>query len=120
MPPANSGKSLDAAEIKTLSRWIEEGAVLVNGQVVRPSRLLRLNDKIEVCPPAAGPQGGWIAEALPLPICFGGDDVPGIDFVGGPARCQCDRAGDVRAVHEWEVRGAPPRGHSPAGARARP
>jgi mono/diheme cytochrome c family protein len=27
MPPADSGKSLSAAEIETLQRWIEEGAV---------------------------------------------------------------------------------------------
>lgn len=66
-----------------LQRWIEEGAVLVNGQVVRPSRLLRLNDKIEVCPPAADPQGEWIAEALPLTICFEDDDVLVIDKPAG-------------------------------------
>ncbi|MGA1659377.1 MAG: RluA family pseudouridine synthase [Burkholderiaceae bacterium] len=51
-----------------LQGWIEEGAVLVNGQVVRPSRVLRALDWIDVNPPAPEPQGEWLAEPMPLVI----------------------------------------------------
>lgn len=51
-----------------LQGWIEEGAVLVNGQVVRPSRVLRALDWIDVNPPAPEPQGEWLAEPMSLVI----------------------------------------------------
>ncbi|MEN9794009.1 MAG: hypothetical protein RJA17_549 [Pseudomonadota bacterium] len=58
-----------------LQGWIEEGAVLVNGQVVRPSRVLRALDWIDVNPPAPEPQGEWLAEPMPLVILHEDDSI---------------------------------------------
>ena len=58
-----------------LQGWIEEGAVLVNGQVVRPSRVLKALDWIEVNAPAPEPQGEWLAEPMPLAILHEDDTV---------------------------------------------
>ncbi|QDV05236.1 Planctomycete cytochrome C [Planctomycetes bacterium Poly30] len=62
MPPADSGKSLDAAEIRTLTRWIEQGAVWEDHWSFRPPTL--------PAPPAvdgyltADPIDAFVAEKL--------------------------------------------------------
>ena len=52
-----------------ITRWIKQGHVQVNGQVVKPSHLLQLYDRVTCTPPPRAPTN-LVAQALPLPIIY--------------------------------------------------
>lgn len=59
-------------------RWIEKGLVRVEGKTVRPSRLLRAGEKVEVDVPPPEPAEPE-PEAIPLNILYEDDDLLVID-----------------------------------------
>jgi len=86
----DSGKRLDSflhERLSTYSRsrlqsWIKEGAVLVEGQPVRPAYLLRGTESISVTPVAL-PALRAEAEDLPLNVAYEDQDVIVIDKTAG-------------------------------------
>jgi len=73
----HAGKRLDQAlheEFPSYSRarlqdWIKQGRVLVNGAPERPSRVLRLGDRIDVEPAELQPLAA-VPEAIPLDVLY--------------------------------------------------
>lgn len=55
-------------------RWIEEGAVTVNGKVVKPSYKTQQGDVLSITPPELKPTQ-LIPESIPLDILFEDDDL---------------------------------------------
>lgn len=53
-----------------LQKWIEQGAVEVDGQRAKPSLQLKVGQEIWVLPPEPEAQGDWLAETMPLDIVF--------------------------------------------------
>ena len=65
-----------------IQRWIEQGAVLVNGGGCRASRRVLPGDRIEVVMPGQQPSG-LAAEAIPLVILYEDADMIAIDKPAG-------------------------------------
>ena len=63
---AGSGHGWSRSQV---ARWIDEGAVLRNGRLSKPSQLLVPGDAIEVSPPKPRPSE-IVAQALPLDVLF--------------------------------------------------
>jgi len=59
---------LPALSRSRLKQWIEEGAVRVNGAVVRPRELLGAGDTIDVVPQPAPDAAAFLPEPMPLAI----------------------------------------------------
>lgn len=53
-----------------LQKWVSDGHITVDEQVVKPRQLLREGQKIQVSPPVAEPAGEWLPEPMPLDILF--------------------------------------------------
>lgn len=65
-----------------IQRWIEQGAVLVNGSVSRASRRVLAGDRIEVVTPEPLPSG-LVAEAISLTILYEDEDLIAVDKPAG-------------------------------------
>jgi len=89
--PAAAGRRLDlvlAAEFPQVSRTqltrhVSGGAVTVNGQVVAPSRKLRVGEVIVWTPPAPRPNPELLAQAIPLQIVYEDESLVVLDKPAG-------------------------------------
>jgi 23S rRNA pseudouridine1911/1915/1917 synthase len=57
-----------------LQQWIKQGAVTVNGKVLKPKEKVKVNDLIEVSAELEA-QGEWLPEDIPLDIVYEDDDI---------------------------------------------
>ena len=62
-----------------LKQWIEDGAVRVNGTIVRPRHALAIGDRVEIAPQPAPDAAAFAAEAMPLDIVHEDESIFVID-----------------------------------------
>lgn len=65
-----------------LQRWLETGAVTVNGKSVKPAYKLQEGDSIQILPPPMV-KSGLVAEAIPLDILYEDSDLIVINKAAG-------------------------------------
>ena len=65
---------LDGLSRAQAHRWIEEGAVTVNGRITKTSYKVQEGDELQVTPPAIKPTT-LVPEAIPLDIVFEDEDL---------------------------------------------
>ncbi|MFQ5738219.1 MAG: RluA family pseudouridine synthase [Acidobacteriota bacterium] len=66
----------------SIQRWMESGHVTVNGNVCKPSHPVRLEDEIQVLPPAPAPVE-LVPEPIPLSVVYEDDALVVIDKPAG-------------------------------------